>query len=128
MKDISLNVFISITTILCVYFHEVNGKMVFVQICKSLYLLYKITGNAAAPLDSTMLLYSTMKDIRIIRTNHSKVKPYILVKNLTDGAALDFNYADKKICWTDHRLENIQCATFDGVEIKDKVIIIVKYV
>ncbi|XP_025837382.1 low-density lipoprotein receptor-related protein 6 [Agrilus planipennis] len=77
--------------------------------------------------DEPLLLYSTKKDIRIAnsaKTNNTKIKPVVLIRNLTDGAALDFHYADKKICWTDHNLESIQCATYDGVETKDKIEIV----
>ncbi|KAK4886602.1 hypothetical protein RN001_002873 [Aquatica leii] len=104
MKDINLNVFICITTTICAYLSEISGDAL----------------QANAPL----LLYSTTKDIRLARTNNTKIKPQILVRNMTDGAALDFNYAKKQICWTDHGLESIQCANYNGIEIFNKIKIV----
>ncbi|XP_017772684.1 PREDICTED: low-density lipoprotein receptor-related protein 6 [Nicrophorus vespilloides] len=73
---------------------------------------------------STLLLYSTTTDIRIVNITKPKFKPTILIKNLTDGAALDFHYGNKKICWTDHGLESIQCVGFNSTAIDDNIDII----
>lgn len=69
------------------------------------------------------LLFVTTKDIRLANTSRNSPKPkvQILVKNLTEGIALDFNYAAQKLCWTDHGLEMIQCVTYNGVEVENKV-------
>lgn len=72
-----------------------------------------------------MLLHSTRKDIRIINTtriNNKLQKPIILIRNITDGAAVDFHFAKKKLCWTDHGFESIQCVHFNGVEVENKAI------
>lgn len=71
-----------------------------------------------------VLLHSTRKDIRIINTtriNNKLQKPIILIRNITDGAAVDFHFTKKKLCWTDHGLESIQCVHFNGVEVENKV-------
>lgn len=84
-----------------------------------------IPGNPSTT--NTLLLHSTQRDIRIINITgpNNKVKNTILMRNLTDGTAVDFHYAEKKICWTDHALESIQCVTYSGgmqVENKTEVI------
>lgn len=73
---------------------------------------------------NTLLLLSTSKDVRIINTtkiNNKIQKPTILIPNLNDGVAIDYHYASKKLCWTDHMRESIQCIGFDGVEVKNSV-------
>jgi low density lipoprotein receptor-related protein 5/6 len=77
--------------------------------------------------NNPLLLYSTTKDIRITNTtrnNNNKFPSTILVQNFTEGPAIDYHYEQKKICWTDHGLESIQCAEFDGLETKNKVEVI----
>lgn len=68
-------------------------------------------------------MFVTTKDIRIANSSRTNPKPkvQILVKNLTEGIALDFHYAEQKLCWTDHGLEMIQCVTYNGVEVENKV-------
>lgn len=84
-----------------------------------------ISGNLSGT--NTLLLHSTQRDIRIINITspNNKVKNTILIRNLTDGTAVDFHYNNKKICWTDHALESIQCVTYTGglqVENKTEVV------
>lgn len=74
--------------------------------------------------ENTLLLHSTQRDIRIINVTRTtnKVKNIVLVRNLTDGTAVDFHYEEKKICWTDHALESIQCVTYNGgLQVENKV-------
>uniref|UniRef100_A0A1B6BXD2 EGF-like domain-containing protein n=1 Tax=Clastoptera arizonana TaxID=38151 RepID=A0A1B6BXD2_9HEMI len=66
------------------------------------------------------LLYATSKDIRIANVSRpSKVTS--IIKDLEEGAAVDFYYAGSQICWTDHGLEMIQCVTYNGSEVYNKV-------
>lgn len=85
----------------------------------ALFLGYGVNSNA-------LLLYSTTNDIRVTNTtktnNHNKFT--ILVKNFTEGPAIDYHYEDKKLCWTDHGQENLQCADYNGFEVKNRVITI----
>lgn len=69
------------------------------------------------------LLFVTQRDIRLVHTNrtNSKVRVQILVRNLTEGVGLDINYAAQKLCWTDHGLEMIQCMSYNGIEVGNKV-------
>nr|CAD7443152.1 unnamed protein product [Timema bartmani] len=59
------------------------------------------------------LLFATVKDIRL--ANISKpTKTVTLVKNLEEGAAVDFYYEGNLVCWTEHGLEMIQCVSYNG--------------
>lgn len=73
---------------------------------------------------NALLLLSTSSDIRIINTtkiNNKAQKPIILIPKVGEGVAIDYQYAGKKLCWTDHVRESIQCIAFDGVEVKNSV-------
>lgn len=74
--------------------------------------------------NNPLLLYSTKTDIRISNTTHNrytKIKTTIIVQNLTHGTSLDYHYEQKKICWTDHDQETIQCIQYNGVGAENKV-------
>lgn len=62
------------------------------------------------------LLFATSKDIRVAnvssRSSSSKATP--IVKDLQEGAAVDYHYAKGLVCWTDHGLEMIQCINYNG--------------
>lgn len=71
------------------------------------------------PTNTPLLLYSTAKDIRIANSTkiNNKFVYTILIRNFTEGPAVDFHWEQKKICWADHGKENIQCTFYDGGEI-----------
>lgn len=81
-----------------------------------------IKGNA---ITGPLLLYSTDADIRIlnatIRCNQSDqmplktksdIRPYILVKNVSECAAIDFHYENRKLFWTDQTSGSIQSVNY----------------
>lgn len=51
----------------------------------------------------------------------SNVKNSIIIRDLNEGAALDFCYDSGLICWTDHGLELIQCASYNGTHATNRV-------
>ncbi|KAL3265566.1 hypothetical protein HHI36_009771 [Cryptolaemus montrouzieri] len=70
-----------------------------------------------------LLLYSTDKEINILNTSRiggARMRSMNVVKNLTQAVAVAYNYDQKKICWSDHALENIQCINYPGSEAPNK--------
>nr|CAD7429275.1 unnamed protein product [Timema monikensis] len=66
------------------------------------------------------LLFATVKDIRL--ANISKpTKTVTIVKNLEEGAAVDFYYEGNLVCWTEHGLEMIQCVSYNGTYVGPKL-------
>ncbi|XP_044256052.1 low-density lipoprotein receptor-related protein 6 [Tribolium madens] len=95
--------------------------------CILLSLLCVLQIIQGQPTNNPLLLYSTTKDIRIANTtrnSNNKITTTLLVKNFTEGPAIDYHYEEEKICWTDHGLESILCAHFNGTEVKNKVEVI----
>ncbi|XP_050531547.1 low-density lipoprotein receptor-related protein 6 isoform X2 [Daktulosphaira vitifoliae] len=69
------------------------------------------------------LLYTTAKDIRM--ANMSKLtKINVIIKDLIEGVAIDFYFKDSLICWADHGQESIQCVTYNGTHVANKVAIL----
>lgn len=71
-----------------------------------------------------ILLYSTDKDINMLNTSRvggARMRNVNVVRNLTQAAAVAYNYEKQKICWSDHSLENIQCTTYLGSDPTSKV-------
>uniref|UniRef100_A0A8D8QCE3 Uncharacterized protein n=1 Tax=Cacopsylla melanoneura TaxID=428564 RepID=A0A8D8QCE3_9HEMI len=66
-----------------------------------------------------MLLFATSKDIRIANLSRP-LKPVTLIKDLEEGAAIDYYYKKSLVCWTDHGTEMISCCTFDGNHIGNR--------
>ncbi|XP_012280055.1 low-density lipoprotein receptor-related protein 6 [Orussus abietinus] len=66
---------------------------------------------------SPTLLFATHKDIRVTNVSRSN-KATTIVRDLSEGAALDFYYERSLVCWSDSVLEVIQCvrsnATYTG--------------
>ncbi|KAK9885699.1 hypothetical protein WA026_012464, partial [Henosepilachna vigintioctopunctata] len=63
------------------------------------------------------LLYSTDKDINILNTSRNsggRMRTINVVRNLSQAAAVAYNYDMQQICWSDHALENIQCTNYTG--------------
>lgn len=62
-----------------------------------------------------LLLYSTDKEINILNTSRVggiKSRTVNVAKNLTQAAALAYNYELGIICWYDHEPESIQCTKY----------------
>ncbi|XP_044749919.1 low-density lipoprotein receptor-related protein 6 [Coccinella septempunctata] len=71
-----------------------------------------------------ILLYSADKEINILNTSRvggARMRTTNVVRNLTQAAAVAYNYEKQKICWSDHSLENIQCTTYQGSDSYNKV-------
>ncbi|KAI5724237.1 hypothetical protein M8J77_000155 [Diaphorina citri] len=66
-----------------------------------------------------MLLFATSKDIRIANLSRP-LKPVTIIKDLEEGAAIDYYYKKSMVCWTDHGTEMISCCTFDGNNVGSK--------
>ncbi|KAG8306441.1 hypothetical protein J6590_046757, partial [Homalodisca vitripennis] len=66
------------------------------------------------------LLFVTNKDIRIANVSRPS-KVVTIVKDIEEGAAVDYYYAGSRICWTDRGLEMIQCVTYNGSEAYNRV-------
>ncbi|KAG7206637.1 hypothetical protein KM043_000315 [Ampulex compressa] len=62
---------------------------------------------------SPTLLFATHKDIRMANVSRSN-KVTTIVKDLSEGAALDFYYERNLVCWSDSGLEMIQCVHSNG--------------
>lgn len=74
--------------------------------------------------NSSLLLYATTVDIRFINITGNEKKSHLLYANNKDRdkeITFDFHYAKKKICWTNHSYECIQCDGFDGYKFENKV-------
>lgn len=74
--------------------------------------------------NSSLLLYATTVDIRFINITGNETKSHVLYANNKDRdreITFDYHYAKKKICWTNHSYECIQCDGFDGYKFENKV-------
>lgn len=78
-----------------------------------LVLLWSLNGFAQ------MLLFATSKDIRIANMSRP-LKPVTIIKDLEEGAAIDYYFKKSMVCWTDHGTEMISCCTFDGNHVGNK--------
>jgi hypothetical protein len=76
---------------------------------------YALSHHVAAQ----MLLFATSKDIRIANLSRP-LKPVTIIKDLEEGAAIDYYYKKSMVCWTDHGTEMISCCTFDGNNVGSK--------
>lgn len=65
------------------------------------------------------LLFTTSKDIRVanVSTGKTSAKVTTIVKELEEGAAVDYHFAKGLVCWTDHGLETIACTNYNGTSI-----------
>lgn len=67
-----------------------------------------------------LLTYITAKDIRIVNVTKNNAKDTVIIRDL-EGVAVDFCYERGLICWTDHVLEVIQCANYNGTHASNRV-------
>lgn len=74
-------------------------------------------------LGSPILLFATQKDLRMANVSRNN-KVNVVVKELSDIAALDFYYERELVCWSDSGLETIQCARSNGTHTGEKVTIV----
>lgn len=75
--------------------------------------------------NNSLLLYTTAANIRFINLSGSEKKSHLLYSNNKDGnreITFDFHYAKKKICWTNHSYECIQCDGFNGYKFENNVL------
>ncbi|XP_050299730.1 low-density lipoprotein receptor-related protein 6 [Anthonomus grandis grandis] len=74
------------------------------------------------------ILFSTTKEIKVITSTFSgknqKVKATTIIKNFTYIPSIDFHFEQKKICWADHDLEEIQCCHYDQGVVENKTEIV----
>jgi len=70
-----------------------------------------------------VVVFATHKDIRM--TNVSRNNKFsIIVKDLSEGAALDFYYEQGLICWSDSNLEIIQCVQYNGTHTGERKLLV----
>lgn len=55
------------------------------------------------------LIFTTYNDIRVVNVSTSAPSIGIVIKDLVEGAALDFFYEKQLVCWTDHGSGTIDC-------------------
>ncbi|XP_011066151.1 PREDICTED: low-density lipoprotein receptor-related protein 6 isoform X2 [Acromyrmex echinatior] len=72
---------------------------------------------------SPLLLFGTHKDIRVTNISRSN-KVNIIIKDLSEGASLDFFYERELICWSDSNLEMIQCIHYNGTHTGEKITVV----
>lgn len=73
--------------------------------------------------DAPMVIFATHKDIRMANVSRNN-KVSVVVKDLSEGAALDFYYERELICWSDSGLEMIQCSFFNGTYTGEKITVV----
>ncbi|XP_012250592.2 low-density lipoprotein receptor-related protein 6 [Athalia rosae] len=77
-----------------------------------------------APCDaSPTLLFATSKDIRVANVSRAN-KVSTLVKDLSEGAALDFYWERSLVCWSDSGLETIQCVASNSTHTGEKTTVV----
>lgn len=74
-------------------------------------------------LGSPILLFATHKDIRMANVSRSN-KVNIIVKDLSEGVALDFYHERGLVCWSDSSLEMIQCIRSNGTHAGERMTVV----
>lgn len=72
---------------------------------------------------SPTLLFATHKDIRVANVSRSN-KVTTIIKELSEGAALDFYYERSLVCWSDSGLEVIQCVRLNGTQSVERTTVV----
>lgn len=72
---------------------------------------------------SPTLLFATHKDIRVANVSRGN-KVATLVKDLSQGAALDFYWERRLVCWSDSGLEMIQCVHTNGTHAGERMTVV----
>ncbi|XP_076640079.1 low-density lipoprotein receptor-related protein 6 isoform X1 [Colletes latitarsis] len=72
---------------------------------------------------SPTLLFVTQKNIRMANTSRTN-KVTTIIKDLSEGAALDFYFEHELVCWSDSGLEIIQCIQTNGTHTGERTIIV----
>ncbi|XP_015596782.1 low-density lipoprotein receptor-related protein 6 [Cephus cinctus] len=72
---------------------------------------------------SPTLLFATHKDIRVANVSRSN-KVSTIVKDLSEGASLDFYYERGLVCWSDSFQEMIQCVRSNGTYTGERMIVV----
>lgn len=74
-------------------------------------------------LGSPTLLFVTQKDIRMANASRTN-KVATIIKDLSEGAALDFYFERELVCWSDSGLEIIQCARTNGTHTGERTVVV----
>ncbi|KAJ3659363.1 hypothetical protein Zmor_011053 [Zophobas morio] len=99
-------------------------QMKYSETCFPIFVIVACVTTHGVQTNSPLLLYSTNKEIRLANTtrnSNNKIVSTTLLKNFTEGPAIDYHYEQQKLCWTKHDLESIFCDDFDGVATKNTV-------
>lgn len=72
---------------------------------------------------SPTLLFATHKDIRVANVSRGN-KVATLVKDLSQGAALDFYWERRLVCWSDSGSEMIQCVHTNGTHVGERMTVV----
>ncbi|XP_003704485.2 low-density lipoprotein receptor-related protein 6 [Megachile rotundata] len=72
---------------------------------------------------SPTLLFVTQKDIRMANASRTN-KVTTIVKDLSEGAAIDFYFEHELVCWSDSGLEIIQCVQTNGTHMGERTIVV----
>ncbi|KAK6630230.1 hypothetical protein RUM43_015023 [Polyplax serrata] len=91
-----------------------------IVICLLFEILNLLTLSEGYP---NLLTYITAKDIRIVNVTKNNAKDTVIIRDL-EGVAVDFCYERGLICWTDHVLEVIQCANYNGTHASNRISIV----
>ncbi|XP_066992022.2 low-density lipoprotein receptor-related protein 6 [Anabrus simplex] len=81
-------------------------------------------GLNEASHQATHLLYTTIKDIRMVTVSGTKARATPIVKDLDGCGAVDYYYKGGLVCWTDQALEMIQCVSYNGTTSGPKMTIV----
>lgn len=82
-------------------------------------IMFLLKNVSASP----TLLFATHKDIRVANVSRGN-KVATLVKDLSQGAALDFYWERRLVCWSDSGLEMIQCVHTNGTHAGERMTVV----
>lgn len=96
---------------LCNFFSTSPRKIPFLQRPSTINFHFQFSGANNGQQSPASLLFTTYNDIRLANVYQQNSPPSIevLVKDLSEGSALDFFYEKQLVCWTDQGLETIEC-------------------
>ncbi|XP_029038470.2 low-density lipoprotein receptor-related protein 6 isoform X1 [Osmia bicornis bicornis] len=72
---------------------------------------------------SPTLLFVTQKDIKMANASRTN-KVTTIIKDLSEGAAIDFYFEHDLVCWSDSGLEIIQCVQTNGTHMGERTIVV----
>ncbi|KAK0099194.1 hypothetical protein PV326_000031 [Microctonus aethiopoides] len=84
----------------------------------------RLNNRAHGPSEcSPTLLFATHKDIRVANISRGN-KAITIVKDLSQGTALDFFWDRRLVCWSDSGVEKIQCIKTNGTHTGEKITVV----